>query len=266
MGVDLDDIKPSSGTLTGFNGSSETILGTIRFPVRACGVTRTVKFAVISTKAPYHAILGTPWIHSMLAIPSTYHQCVKFPGTDGKIKTLQGDQKAARELLVATVKLQRLSLSVNSVTPPTYKVCSHEGKILELPIDDADPSRTARVDMKGIDPAITTHELNVDPIVKPIRQKRRKLVPDRSKAVNEEVNRLLGAGSIAEVHYPEWLANPVVVKQKNGKWRVCVDFTDLNKACPKDNYPLPNIDRLVESTAGNEMLTFMDAFSCTTKS
>ena len=116
-------------------------------------------------------------------------------------------------------------------------------------------------DMKGIDPSITTHELNVDPNIKPIRQKRRKLGPERSKAVVEEVERLLSAGSIAEVRYPEWLANPVVVKKKNGKWRMCVDFTDLNKACPKDSYPLPNIDRLVESTAGNEMLTFMDAFS-----
>ena len=79
--------------------------------------------------------------------------------------------------------------------------------------------------------------------------------------MNEEVDRLLGAGSIAEVCYPEWLANPVVVKKKNGKLRVCIDFTDLNKACPKDSYHLPNIDRLVESTVGNEMLTFMDAFS-----
>ena len=72
-------------------------------------------------------------------------------------------------------------------------------------------------DMKGIDPAITTHELNVDPTFKPVRQKRRKLGPDRTKAVNEEVDRLLGAGSIFEVRYPEWLANPVVVKKKNGK-------------------------------------------------
>ena len=63
------------------------------------------------------------------------------------------------------------------------------------------------------------------------------------------------------MRYPEWLANPVVVKKKNGKWRACVDFTDLNKTCPKDSYPLPNIDRLVESIAGNEMLTFIDAFS-----
>ena len=279
MGVDLDDIKASSRTLTGFNGSSETILGTIRLPVRACGVTRTVKFVVVSTKAPYHAILGTPWIHSMQAIPSTYHQCIKFPATDGAIKTLRGGQKAARDLLIATVKLPHSSLPVNSVSPPIFKVCPQKDEVLELPIDDTDPNRTARIgtylsedmqrsildflkenvstfawsmaDMKGIDPAITMHELNVDPTFKPIRQKRRKLGPDRSKAVNEEVERLLGAGSIAEVRYLEWLANPVVVKKRNGKWRVCVDFTDLNKACPKDSYPLPNIDRLVESTTGN---------------
>ena len=116
-------------------------------------------------------------------------------------------------------------------------------------------------DMKGINPAITSHELNVDLTIKPIRQKRRKLGPERSKAVNEEIERLLAAGSIAEVRYPEWLANSVVVKKKNEKWRVCVDFTDLNKACPKDSYPLPHIDRLVESTAGNKLLTFMDVFS-----
>ena len=63
------------------------------------------------------------------------------------------------------------------------------------------------------------------------------------------------------MRYPDWLANPVVVKKKNGKWRVCMDFTDLNKACPKDSVPLPHIDRLVEATAGNELLSFMDAFS-----
>ena len=62
------------------------------------------------------------------------------------------------------------------------------------------------------------------------------------------------------MRYPKWLANPVVVKKKNRKWRVCVDFIDLKKACPKDSYPLPHIDRLVESTAGNELLTFMDNF------
>ncbi|KAL1204508.1 RNA-directed DNA polymerase-like protein [Cardamine amara subsp. amara] len=115
--------------------------------------------------------------------------------------------------------------------------------------------------MHGISLDITSHELNVDSTFKPIRQKRRKLGPERSQAVNAEVDRLLEAGSIREVKYPEWLANPVVVKKKNGKWRVCVDFTDLNKVCPKDSFPLPHIDRLVEATAGHKLLSFMDAFS-----
>ena len=66
---------------------------------------------------------------------------------------------------------------------------------------------------------------------------------------------------IREVKFPEWLANVVVVQKKNGKWRVCVDFTDLNKACPKDPFPLPHIDAMVDATAGHEMLTFMDASS-----
>ena len=69
------------------------------------------------------------------------------------------------------------------------------------------------------------------------------------------------AGFIREVYYPEWLTNVVLVKKANGKWRVCVDFTDLNKACPKDSFPLPRIDQLVDSTAGHKLLTFMDACS-----
>ncbi|KAF8095005.1 hypothetical protein N665_0346s0002 [Sinapis alba] len=106
MGIDLRDMKPSTRSLTGFNGSSEIMLGTIRLPVYACGVVRMVKFSVISAKAHYNIILGTPWIHSMKAVASTYHQCVKFPGSGGKIQTLRGDQQAVRDLLIATVKLQ----------------------------------------------------------------------------------------------------------------------------------------------------------------
>ena len=77
----------------------------------------------------------------------------------------------------------------------------------------------------------------------------------------EEVEKLLAAGFIREVYYPKWLANVVMVKKSNGKWKMCVDFTDLNNACTKDSFPLPRIDQLVDSTAGHELLTFMDAFS-----
>ena len=87
-------------------------------------------------------------------------------------------------------------------------------------------------DMPGIDIKIASHQLNVDPSHKPVKHKRRKLGPEKAKVINEEVERLLKAGLIREVKYPDWLANIVVVKKKNGKWRVCVDYTDLNKACP----------------------------------
>ena len=77
----------------------------------------------------------------------------------------------------------------------------------------------------------------------------------------EEVDKLLSANFIQEVYYPEWLANVDMVNKSNGKWRMYVDFTDLNKACPKDSFPLPRIDQLVDSITGHELLNFMDAFS-----
>ena len=72
--------------------------------------------------------------------------------------------------------------------------------------------------------------------------------------------RLKQTGAIKEVFYPEWLANTVVVKQKNGKWQVCIDFTNLNKACPKDLFPMPKIDHLVDATVGHPRMSFLDAF------
>jgi len=79
--------------------------------------------------------------------------------------------------------------------------------------------------------------------------------------MQEETKKLLNANHIREIQYPEWLANVVLVKKANGKWRMCVDFTDLNKACPKDSYPLQSIDALVDSASGCKMLRFLDAFS-----
>ena len=119
------------------------MIGTIRLPVYAGGVTKTVKFSVVRAKAPYNAILGTPWLHSMHAIPSSYHQCVKFPGKDGVIKTIRGDQRAARELLVATIKQQQALSLVSSVAKPIRKIYPQEEEIHEVPIDQADTTKVA---------------------------------------------------------------------------------------------------------------------------
>ena len=87
------------------------------------------------------------------------------------------------------------------------------------------------------------------------------IAPKRNKAVTEEVEKLLEADFMKEVFYPDWLANVVMVKKRNDKWTMCVDFTDLNKAYPKDSFPLPRIDQLVDLTIGHKLLSFMDAFS-----
>ncbi|KAL5840569.1 hypothetical protein ACOSQ4_013177 [Xanthoceras sorbifolium] len=114
-------------------------------------------------------------------------------------------------------------------------------------LDETRQLRMVAADMTGINPEVLVHRLQVDPDYPPV--------------INEEIQKLIDIGSVREVNYPDWLANVVVVKKKNGKWRVCIDFTDLNKACPKDSFPLPHIDMMVDATADHELLSFMDAFS-----
>ena len=87
------------------------------------------------------------------------------------------------------------------------------------------------------------------------------ITPVHQGGTKDETQKLLAAGHIREIQYPEWLANVVLVKKSSGKWRMCVDFTDLNKACPKDSYPLPSINALVDSASGCKLLSFLDAFS-----
>ena len=103
--------------------------------------------------------------------------------------------------------------------------------------------------MIGINPTVASLKLNIIPTARPIRQKVRRFHPNRHQTIQTEVDNLLRAGFIREVKYPKWLANVVVVPKKGGKWRVCVDYTDLNKACLKDSFPLPRIDQIVDAAA-----------------
>ncbi|VVA40962.1 PREDICTED: Retrovirus-related Pol poly from transposon, partial [Prunus dulcis] len=141
---------------------------------------------------------------------------------------------------------------------------SHEEKI-ELAAflrNNKDVFAWSPSDMPGIDLQIICHRLHVNPAIKLVAQKRLNFAPERVAIIEAEIDKLLAAGFIQEVSYVEWLANVVLVAKKDkGLWRVCVDYTDLNKACPKDNFPLPRIDQLVDSTSGNQLLSFMDAYS-----
>jgi phage FluMu protein gp41 len=116
-------------------------------------------------------------------------------------------------------------------------------------------------DLQGVDRDIIEHTLETDEKITPKKQKLRKMSEEKVKAVEAKVQRLQDAKVIREVLYPVWLANTVPVKKKNGKWRMCVDFTDLNKACKKDDFPLERVDKIVDDATNSEMLSLLDMFS-----
>ena len=115
--------------------------------------------------------------------------------------------------------------------------------------------------MPGLDPGLVVHSLNVDPGMRPVVQPARVFHIEVEAQIVQEVKKLLTAGFIKPIQHPKWLSNIVPMKKKNGQIHCCVDFRNLNKACPKDEFPLPNIDLLVDSTAGNSMFSFMDGYS-----
>ncbi|KAL0385933.1 UNVERIFIED_CONTAM: Retrovirus-related Pol polyprotein from transposon gypsy [Sesamum radiatum] len=137
---------------------------------------------------------------------------------------------------------------------------SLETLMVDLLRKNADLLAWGPSDFKGINPEVIVHRLNVDPMVRPVKQKKRSFGAERNRIIEEEVSKLREEGYVSEVQYTDWLANVVVVPEAFGKWRMCTDFTDLNKACPKDPYPLPRIDLLVDSTAGYELFSMMDAY------
>jgi hypothetical protein len=100
--------------------------------------------------------------------------------------------------------------------------------------------------MKGVPREVAEHKLNIKPGSKLVKQRIHRFNDEKCKAIGEEVMKLFSAGFIREVFQPEWLANPVLVKNKNKKWRMSVDYTSLNKACSKDPFPLPRIDQVVD--------------------
>jgi hypothetical protein len=116
-------------------------------------------------------------------------------------------------------------------------------------------------DMPGIPREVAEHSLDILPHSRAVQQWLRCFDEERRRAIGVELRKLLEAGFIKEVFHPTWLANPVLVKKKNGKWRMCVDYTCLNKASPKVPFPLPRIDQIFDSTAGCELLCFLDVYS-----
>ena len=116
-------------------------------------------------------------------------------------------------------------------------------------------------DMPGISREVIEHTLKIRSGSKPVKQRLHRFDKGKRRTIGEEITKLLAARFIKEVYHLEWLANPILVRKKSEKWRMCVDYTSLNKACPKDPFPLPRIDQIVDSTSGCETLYFLDVYS-----
>ena len=115
--------------------------------------------------------------------------------------------------------------------------------------------------MPGISREVAEHAIKIRLGSKLVKQCLCRFDKEKRRVIGEEITKLLVAGFIKEVYHLEWLANPVLVRKKSGKWRMCVDYMGLNKACSKDPFLLSGIDQVVDSTSGCETLCFLDAYS-----
>ena len=150
---------------------------------------------------------------------------------------------------------QEKFFQVGSQLPPQKRK-----KLIEFLRRNVDVFAWSTYEAPRVDPSFICHHLNVNPSITPRKQPPQRSSKEYSDAVKDEVTRLKQAGAIKEVFYPEWLANTVVVKKKSGKWRICVDFIDLNKTCPKDPFPMPRINQVVDAIVGHLRMSFLDAF------
>ncbi|XP_075503970.1 uncharacterized protein LOC142541298 [Primulina tabacum] len=210
-------------------------------------------FTVVDYPSSYNIILGRPVMNELRAVASTYHQKIKFPvGAQSKTKR-EGKKARVNEVGGRVVEKGKV-----------HFVAEKEQEMIEVgpgqQIRVARDLSTSTQELTGISPLISEHQLNIIPGSHPVKQKKRHFGSEKDKVIDEQVKELLKAGNIREIQFPTWLSNVVLVPKSTGKWRMCVDFRDLNKACPKDHYPLPRIDQLVDSTSGFELLSFMDAY------
>nr|GEY49429.1 reverse transcriptase domain-containing protein [Tanacetum cinerariifolium] len=225
--------------------------------------------------SPYNGIIGGLGIREIQTVPSTVHGMLKFP-VEGGIVTI------CSTVLIPTKCTSVITSSAVSkeerTRPDNFKVALHPDfpdQVVAIGGTLLDKGRTELcsilkknldifawqpTDMTGVPRSVSEHRLNIREGYSPVWQKKRGQASERAKAIQVEVQKLVEAGIMREVYYHNWLSNPVMVKKHDSSWRMCVDFTDLNKACPQDCYPLPEIDWKVESLCGYHFKCFLDAY------
>jgi hypothetical protein len=260
--------------------------------------TETLTFDVVDICHPYLAIFGRGFMKKFDAVIRQQFLCMKIPAPKGVI-TVFGDQQEDRNIekghTPGQVNVYQLKTTEERKEPNEEAKRDKEkieiaadGETKKVYLDDM-PDRAVTIwahlnpeeekeliqflnknknvfawsakDLQGVNRDIIEHALETDEKIAPKKQKLRKMSEEKVKAVEAEVQRLQDAKVIREVKYPVWLANTVPVKKKNGKWRMCIDLTDLNKECKKDDFPLERVDKIADDATNSEMLSLLDMFS-----
>nr|GEU63018.1 retrotransposon protein, putative, Ty3-gypsy subclass [Tanacetum cinerariifolium] len=226
-----NQLVPAITHLIGFSGEIIWPIGQIQLLVRIRdeehSASAQMNFVVVRSPSLYNGIIRRPRVKKLQAVPSTAQGMLKLP-VEGGVITLKSTR---------LVSLECALVSGPEETPQAPKPIVEERVKRNLDIFAWKPA-----DMTGVPRHIAKHHLNVREGCSPVRQKKKGQAVDRNQAIQEKVRKLVEAGIMKEVHYHGWLSNPVMVKKHDGSWRMCIDFKDLNKACPKDGYPLPEID------------------------
>jgi hypothetical protein len=291
-----DNIHDATHPLCGFEGRQIMALGKITMPVTFGYVNNTrterVVFDIVDMEYPYNAIIGRGTLNAFEAVLHPAYLCMKIPSEQGPI-VVHGSQEAARraegswtdskaihnidEVEAYQQYKHKREKAASADQPKPMLLCEdiveqkvllgsqlsneQEKTLIRFLFKNKDVFAWTTNDLCGVNRDIIEHSLNVDLSFRPRKQRLRKMSDDKAEGARNEVKRLLSASVITKVTYPEWLANTVMVKKADGKWRMCIDFTDLNKACPKDEFPLPRIDSLVDTTATSELMSLLDCYS-----
>nr|GEV13237.1 reverse transcriptase domain-containing protein [Tanacetum cinerariifolium] len=263
-----NQMVPATTSLTGCSGETIWPLGKLRLQVTIGDADHSTRawmnFMIVRSLSPYNGIIERPGIREIQAVPSTAHEMLKFP-VKGGIVTIRSTILIPTEC--PSVMTSSMVSKEERTRPNNFKVALHPdfpdqevtigGTLLEkgrtelcsilkknLDIFTWKPS-----DMTGVPRSVAEHRLNIREGYSPIRQKKRGRAPERAKAIQAEVQKLVEAGIMREVYYHDWLSNPVMVKKHDGSWRMYVDFTDLNKASYKGYHQIQLAELDEEKTA-----------------
>ncbi|GKV32747.1 hypothetical protein SLEP1_g41332 [Rubroshorea leprosula] len=282
MQLNPSSLRKHEGPIYGFDNQPVPVEGVITLPIYVGSEPRfrmdSVTFLVVKMELAFNAILGRATMCELKAVISQPHLCMKFPTPQG-VGVLKGNQEMARACYQDTFKKVELAAAPASVegrkpTQPGQQTMSisdieHRPESVEQKAEPIEPveivplnldvqERTVKIGTK------LTEEEQAE-LLKFLRNNQDVFAwtTDEMFGVPAEltVHKLSTDPTRRRVEYSEWVSNPVLVKKPNGKWRMCIDFTNLNDACPKDPHPLPNVEKLVERAAGHERMSFLDASS-----